>query len=106
MHEQELDVLGINETRLDSDYPTDLISIDGYTWIAKNINRSGGGVGFYIINTINFHERLDLNNNEIETLTIEVLKPKMKPFLITTWYRPPNSAILTNSRNLKNYINK
>jgi hypothetical protein len=29
MHEQELDVLGINETRLDSDYPTDLISIDG-----------------------------------------------------------------------------
>jgi exonuclease III len=42
MHEQELDVLGINETRLDSDYPTDLISIDGYTWIAKNRNRSGG----------------------------------------------------------------
>ena len=76
MHEQELDVLGINETRLDSDYPTDLISIDGYTWIAKNINRSGGGVGFYIINTINFHERLDLNNNEIETLTIEVLNLK------------------------------
>ncbi|CAB4020519.1 Hypothetical predicted protein [Paramuricea clavata] len=92
MHEQELDVLGISETRLDSDYPADLISIDGYTWIAKNRNRSGGAVGFYIRNTINFHERIDLNNNEIETLTIEVLKPKMKPFLITTWYRLPNST--------------
>ena len=93
MHNQELDVLGINETRLDSDVPIDLISIDGYTWIAKNRNRSGGGVGFYIRNSINFEVRQDLNNNEIESLTIEILKPKMKPFLITTWYRPPNSAI-------------
>ena len=38
--------------------------------------------------------RQDLNNNEIESLTIEILKPKMKPFLITTWYRPPNSSIV------------
>ena len=84
MHNQELDVLRINETRLDSDVPVDLISIDGYTWIAKNRNRSGGGVGFYIRNSINFEVRQDLNNNEIESLTIEILKPKMKPFLITT----------------------
>ena len=93
MHNQELDVLGINETRLDSDVPIDLISIDGYTWIAKNRNRSSGGVGFCIRNSINFEVRQHLNNNEIESLTIEILKPKMKPFLITTWYRPPNSSI-------------
>jgi hypothetical protein len=70
MYEQEVDVLGTNETRLDSDYPTDLICIDEYTWIAKNRNRSGGGVGFSIRNATNFHERLYLNNNEIETLAI------------------------------------
>ncbi len=75
-----------------TDLPTDRISFDGYTWVAKNRNRSGRSVGFYIRNTINFHERFNLNNNEIETLTIEILKLKMKPFLITTWYRPSYSA--------------
>ena len=59
----------------------------------KKRNRSGGGVRFYIRNSINLEVRQDLNNNEIESLTIEILKPKMKPFLITTWYRPPNSSI-------------
>ena len=93
MHNQELDVLGINETRLDSDVPIDFISVGGYTWIATNRNRSGGGVGFYVRNSINFEVRQDLNNNEIESLTIEILKPKIKPFPITTWYRQPNSSI-------------
>ena len=61
--------------------------------LQKKRNRSGGGVRFYIRNSINLEVRQDLNNNEIESLTIEILKPKMKPFLITTWYRPPNSSI-------------
>ena len=52
MHNQELDVLGINETRLDSDVPIDLISVGSYTWIAKKRNRSGGGVGFYVRNVV------------------------------------------------------
>jgi hypothetical protein len=44
----------------------------------KQIRRSV--IGFYVRNTINFHERLDLNNNEIETLTIEISKPKSNHF--------------------------
>ena len=52
MHNQELDVLGINETRLDSDVPIDLISVGSYTWIAKKQNKSGGGVGFYVRNVV------------------------------------------------------
>ncbi len=33
--------------------------------------------------------RSDLNNTDIEVLTIEISKYKTKPFLVTTWYRPP-----------------
>ena len=29
----------------------------------------------------------------MEILTIEIKKPKSKPFLVTTWYRPPDSKI-------------
>lgn len=94
MNNRELDVLAINETRLDPSVSLDLIRIQGYNWVSKDRNRVGGGIGFYIRDTINFRVRTDLNK-DIEILTIEINKNKVKPFLITTWYRPPNSPIET-----------
>ncbi len=29
----------------------------------------------------------------LETITVEIQKPKAKPFLINTWYRPPDSSL-------------
>ena len=49
--DQELDILAINETRLDFDIPKELVSIQGYTWISRDRNRFGGGIGPYIRNT-------------------------------------------------------
>ena len=40
-------------------------------------NRSGGGVGFFIQDTINYRIRSDLNDTDIEFLTIESLKNKI-----------------------------
>ena len=34
-----------------------------------------------------------MNNEGIEILTIEICKNKIKPFLISTWYRSPSSSI-------------
>ena len=65
------------------------IAINGYEWVSKDRNRSGGGIGFFVRNTINYRLRSDLNDADIEIL-IEIIKNKVKPFLITTWYRPPN----------------
>ena len=45
---QQIDILAINETKLDSNIPMDLISVEGYNWVSMNRNRFGGGVGFYI----------------------------------------------------------
>ena len=90
---QQLDILAINKTKLDSNVPPNLIFLEGYTWISRNRNRFSGGVGFYIRDTINFKTRSDLNNLDIEFLSIEICKYKTKPFLDSTWYRPPNSTI-------------
>ena len=93
LNDREVDILAINETRLDSDFPKELISIYGYNWIGRDRNRHGGGIGFYIRDMLNYRVRSDLNNTDIEVLTIEISKYKTKPFLITTWYRPPNTPI-------------
>ena len=90
---QQIDILAINETKLDSNIPMDLISLEGYNWVSMNRNRFGVGVGFYIRSTIDFRIRPDLNTQGIELLSIEISKYKTKPFLLSTWYRPPNSSI-------------
>ncbi len=79
----------------DDSVPIQSIPIHGYSWISKNRNRSGGGVGFFIRDSINFRPHTDLNDLEIESLTIQISKQKVKPFLIRTWYRPPNDPIDT-----------
>ena len=87
MRNNDIDVLAINGTRMDSSIPINLISLLGYNWVSKDRNRSGGGIGFFIRNTIDFQVRPDLNDSDIEILTIEIIKNKSKPFLFTTWCR-------------------
>ena len=93
MKNNEIDVLAINESRMDSSIAPEIITIHGYNWVSKDRNRFGGGVGFYIRNTINYCLRPDLNDRDLEILTIEIIKNKVKPFLVTTWYRPPSDSI-------------
>jgi exonuclease III len=96
MKNNEIDVLAINESRMDNSIAPELITIHGYNdWVSKDRNRFGGGIGFYIRNTINCCLRPDLNDNDLEILTIEIIKNKVKSFLITTWYRPPSDSIST-----------
>ena len=62
-----------------------MVIVQGYNWVSKDRNRFGGGVGFYVRNTINFCLRHDLNVDDIEILTIEIIKNRVKQFSITTW---------------------
>ena len=68
MSKQQIDILAINETKLDSNIPMGLISLEGYNWVSMNRNRFGGGVGFYIRNTIDFRTRPDLNTQGISNV--------------------------------------
>ena len=68
MNNKEIHVLAINETGLDNSIPIPLITVHGYTWIYKHRNRSGGGIGFYIKDSINYRIRSDLNDPDIEIL--------------------------------------
>ena len=47
----------------------------------------------YVRNVIDFKIRSDFSDPDLEFLCIEIQKPRAKPFLISNWYRPPNSPI-------------
>ena len=54
---------------------------------------SGWGVWFYIRSEISYSVRTDLNNHLLESLSIEIRQPRSKPFVVTTWYIPPDSLV-------------
>lgn len=89
-----VDILAINETRLVSSIQKGAVSIPGYTLERKDRNRSGGGVALYIRDSINYERLNDLPEDNMELISIQVSKPRVKPFIVCTWYRPPGSTII------------
>ena len=96
-----VDVLAINETKLDSTIDNQEVNLPGYEIIRndRKINgRKGGGVCIYIRCSLNYILRDDLQAENLENLVIQVNKLRSKPILISTWYRPPDTptAIFDN----------
>ena len=81
-----LDVISINETRLDQGILNSEIYVPGYEIVRRDRNRNGGGVCFYIKTVINYSVRTDVNMNNLENLCLEIRKPNSKPFVIVAWY--------------------
>ena len=95
MNISKLDILAINETKLDSSTSNCELDITGYDIVRldrEQNGRRGGGVCFYIRSNLNFAVRKDLRNKDLELLIIEISNPHSRPFLVGTWYRPPNSS--------------
>ena len=71
------------------------VHLPGYDVVRKDREsngRNGGGVCIYVRSNNNFQLRADLSPNNLECLTVEISKPRSKPFLVSTWYRPPQSS--------------
>ena len=83
-----IDILAINETKLNESVMKGEVNICGYDIVRRDRKRGGGGVCFFVKNSINFSTRRDLNIDELEIICREIQSPLSKPFLVLTWYRP------------------
>lgn len=91
----KIDVLAMNETNIDSSVNDNDIYLPGFEVVRKDrsVNgRSGGGVCMYLRNNTNYQIPDDLCNDQLECVVIEVTRPYSRPFLVSTWYRPPSSS--------------
>ena len=84
----KIDVFVVNESKIDNSVTDNEISIPGYNMIRRDRNRFGGGVVVYIREVHSFYERKDLSLENLETICVDISKPRSKPTLII---RPPNS---------------
>ena len=105
MEDSKIDILAINESKLDDTINDDELYLPGFEIVRKDrmLNgRKGGGVCLYLRSNLNYRIREDLIIDKLECLTVEIIKPRSRPFLVSTWYRPPNSPpdILNEFENL------
>ena len=85
-------ILGLNETRLSDDVEDDDLFIEGYSIVRRDRNRNGGGVAIYISDDIPYSTRPDIDTG-IESVSIQVNIPFIKPIIFTCVYRPPGSKV-------------
>ena len=88
---QPFDVPCINETRLDSSICNSEVEVAGDDLTRKDRNRNGGGVAIYARSVTPYINRTELSPDTAEAICLEIRKPKSKPLLVSTWYRPPGS---------------
>ena len=84
LHSPKYDIITLNETMLDNTVADHEIDINGYDIIREDRNRHGGGVAMYVRSSIDYKVRYDLMTDNLETITVEICKPKAEPFLINT----------------------
>ena len=83
----------LNETKLNSDIGNDVLRIEGYHKIIhKDCSRHGGGVAMYVRNELSFMTRHYLVL-DIESLSIQLDIKYVKPIIVSTLYRPPDSFV-------------
>ncbi len=107
MESKPIDILAINESKIDDTVLDGEIHINGCSTIRNDRIRNGGGVLIYISESISISERNVLLSNSLEMICIEILKnPYNKSFLICAWYRPPNSNIINLFVDLEAFLHK
>ena len=102
--EEDLNILAINETKLDNETSNEIISIDNFDLRRKDRNRHGGGVTIYIRDDIKYLQRYDLPNHTLELICIEIRPFYSGPFNIVAWHRPPSDPIDTLLNQLENIL--
>ena len=106
LSDKKLDVLAIDEARLDPTIPDGFVSIDGYDVLRNDRDRNWEGVCIYVRCNLNYENCSDLVPNGLEAVCVEIKPTNTQSFIVSSIYRPPcsPSEIFTLMTNAKNFI--
>ena len=89
----ELDILGLNETRLSKDICDREVSIEGHDIYRHDRDTSRGGVAIYVNDALSHHKREDdIRDPNLEIIGIEITPKHAKSYIVLCWYPPPTEV--------------
>ena len=86
------DIFSLSETSISEDFHSTFFDIQGYSFIRRDRKSGQGGVELYIRDKIDFARRPDLENDDIDSLWVEMRLKNTKPFIFGTIYKPSDSS--------------
>ena len=92
LREYNIDILTLNETRLEPLIDDNEVAIPGYKIYRNDRNKNGGGVAVYVKDELP-EPKVKLGSSNLELLCLEFTPLHAKAFFVIAWYRPPTSAI-------------
>ena len=109
--QNNIHILGLSETKLNSNHMNSIFEVKNYQMFRKDRVISddrpehGGGLIVYVKDGINCKRRYDLECERIECVWLEIFPTNCKSFLIGNIYRHPNETVNWNE-GLDNYLDK
>ena len=77
LNENQMDIIGLNETRLNQTIKDQEIHIDGYQIFRNDRDLDGRGVAFYVEDSLT-DVKVKLKSDELELLCLEITPPMQK----------------------------
>ena len=88
-------ILASNESKLSSDIPDSIIAINNFESERLDRNEHGGGIAFYMEDTINY-KIVDNLPEHSQLICLETIPKKGTGMFVLCWYRPPALTSLTS----------
>ena len=84
-----ISVLGITETKLDSNVSNYWLKLDDYNSLRSDRNKNSGGIACCIKKNV-AHNRQSISiSRNMENIVLDILLPKSKSITVSIIYRPP-----------------
>lgn len=102
-NKNDVHILGISESKLNSDHPDKYFQINNFQSfyrkdriLTTDRQEEGGGIIVYVKDGMNCKRRTDLEHNRLECIWIEIFPKNSKSFLVGNMYRHPNESVKWN----------
>ena len=90
LNDNDIDVIGLCETRLDKTISDSEVSISGYNIFRNDRDVNGGGVAIYVKTSLP-EPTVRIKCENLELISLEIAPKHAKSFLVVCWYRPPTA---------------
>ena len=89
LQDNDIDIIGLSETRLDKTFPDSVLFMEGYRIYRKDRDGNGRGVAMYVKESLP-EPTIKLTRDKLELIALEVSpSDHARPFVIVCWYCPP-----------------
>ena len=101
LFDYSIDIISINETKLDDTIKSCEVHIPGYEFIRRDRNRQGGGVGFCIKTSINFVQSNPAISNSVNSKSPlfrrKIEFPWIYPYVFSHLLSAISNSVISNS---------